>query len=396
MKAVVSLLLVAWLGGGPAGAHDRSTSYSSWDIQGRRAHVTVRLTALETSHYPWGVGTDRRTFEAKLGEYLTGRLRLHAGDTPCRVTDGPRPLDAALGQLAVEWALACPEEGTLSVRSDLFLDVAPMHLHFAYVTVAGGPPEERVLTAGERTWALAGTDAGGTSLLGYVRLGIEHILTGYDHLAFLLALLLLGGSVGEVAGVVTGFTVAHSITLGLDVLGRIRPEQAAIEALIGLSIALVAAENVWLVGARGAGLPVVVVGGLGALALVAVAGHGSVPALTLAGLALFSACYFGLLGRVRRTARLRWAIAFFFGLVHGCGFAAVLIEARVSAERLVHALFGFNVGVELGQLAVVALLWPALTFATRGDGRRRAVLVEAGSAAVLGLGLFWFVTRAYG
>jgi HupE / UreJ protein len=387
------LLLVA----APAAAHDRSTSYSTWDIQGRRAHVVARTTALEATHYPWGVGTDRAAFERTLGEYLTTRLRLFAGETPCGVVDGPRPLDVAPGQLSVEWTLACPDTGGLTIKDDLFFDVAPMHLHIAHVTIDGGVPEERVLTASERTWTLsAGAGLEGTSLPGYVRLGIEHILTGYDHLAFLLALLLLGGTLGEVAGVVTGFTVAHSITLGLAVLGRIHPERAAIEALIGLSIALVAAENVWLVGARGPLVPVVVSGGLVLLALVAAAGHGAVPALTLAGLALFTVCYFGLLRRVARTARLRWAIAFLFGLVHGCGFAAVLIEAHVAATRLVHALLGFNLGVELGQLGVVALLWPVLVWITRGDGRRRALVVEAGSAAVLALGLFWFVSRAYG
>ena len=120
------------------------------------------------------------------------------------------------------------------------------------------------------------------------------------------------------------------------------------------------------------------------------------PALTLAGLAVFTTCYFALLGRVRRTAQLRWAIAFLFGLVHGCGFAAVLLQAHLPAERLVHALLGFNLGVELGQLSVVALLWPVLAVVTRGDAGRRRLVIEVGSAAVLGLGLFWYVTRSFG
>ncbi len=394
MRGLLAVLVLLAL---PAGAHDRSTSYSTWRIDGRRAQVTVRFTALEATHYPWGVGTDRAAFAQALGAYVTDHLRLLAGETACAVADGSRLLTTAPGELAAEWTLDCPGTGALRVETQLFFDVAPQHLHIAHVTVDGGLAEERVLTRGDPSWALAGP-AGleGTSLAGYVGLGIEHILTGYDHLAFILALLLLGGSIGEVAGVVTGFTVAHSLTLGLAVLGAIHPQRAAIEALIGLSIALVAAENVWLVGGRGWGLPAVVTAVLALLALAAAAGHGAVPALTLAGLALFAACYFGLLGQARHAARLRWAVAFLFGLIHGCGFASVLIEAHVAAGRLVYALLGFNLGVELGQLGVVALLWPVLVVLTRGNPQRRVLVVETGSAAVLGLGLFWFVTRAYG
>ena len=136
---------------------------------------------------------------------------------------------------------------------------------------------------------------------------------------------------------------------------------------------------------------------IAAASLAALAGIGSVPPLTLAGLALFTLCYFALLDRAPAPVSVRWAIAFLFGLVHGFGFAGVLTEAQLPTDRLVRALFGFNVGVELGQLAAVALVWPLLQwiFGARG-GRYRPVLVDAGSAAVLAVGLFWFVTRSYG
>ncbi len=94
---------------------------------------------------------------------------------------------------------------------------------------------------------------------------------------------------------------------------------------------------------------------------------------------------------------MRWAIAFIFGLVHGFGFAAVLGEAGLPADRVVHALFGFNLGVELGQLGVVALLWPLLRAAIRARNQRIGLaVVELGSASVLALGVFWFVTRTFG
>ncbi len=375
--------------GGPAAAHDRTTSYSTWEMRGREARVTVRLADLDVSRFPWATAPDGAR---QLAAYLTQHLRLAAGATACPVTDGPRALDGTAGRQVWEWTVTCPDERDLRIESDVLLDVAPSHLHFARVTRDGAAGPERVLSAGERVWQLDDPRARGSSVASYVVLGIEHIATGYDHLAFLAALLLIAGSLGEVARIVTGFTAAHSLTLALAVLGWVRPERAPIEALIGLSIALVATENVWLAGARGRTLPGVVAGALAVLALVAAAGVGRVPAVTLAGLALFAACYFPLLRRVTRPAALRWGLAFLFGLVHGFGFAAVLVDARLETARLARALVGFNTGVEVGQLAVVALVWPLLQVAIR----RRVGLVEAGSAAVAGLGLFWFVTRAYG
>jgi hypothetical protein len=273
------------------------------------------------------------------------------------------------------------------------LDVAPSHLHFT--RLAGGA--ERVLSDGERDWPLPdGNAATGASLADWIALGVGHIATGYDHLVFLLALLLLAGSLGSAARVVTGFTLGHSLTLGLAVAGVVTPARGAVEALIGLSIALVAVENVWLAGGRrDPVLPVAVVLLLLASAGVAVR-RGTVPAVALCGLAFFAACYFALLGGTRRPEVLRWLVAALFGLVHGFGFAGVLAGMALPRGHLLAALFGFNLGVELGQLAAVALAWPLLRAVQRRSAGTSAALVDWGSAAVCGLGVFWFVGRAFG
>src|SRR5206468_10655902 len=109
-------------------------------------------------------------------------------------------------------------------------------------------------------------------------------------------------------------------------------------------------ENVWLAGARGRALPGVVASALAVLALVAAAGVGRVPAVTLAGLSLFAACYFPLLRRVTRPAALRWGLAFLFWLVHGFGFAAVLVDDWLVASRLYCALVGVQQGVRGGMI----------------------------------------------
>jgi hypothetical protein len=400
----VFVFALALLGmAGAAGAHTRSTSYSSWEVEGRDARVRFRIPQLELTRLPWGIVAPPR-FAAELGSYLTSGLRLEAGGVPCAVSEGPRALAAPSDRALLEWRVHCPAEGSLVIVSDLMREVAPSHLHFARLREPGGGIVERVLAGAERSWPLPAAEGAaaaepstGSSVLRYVALGVEHIATGYDHLVFLLGLLLLAARAREVVTIVTGFTVAHSITLGLAALGRVRPEAAAVEALIGLSIALVAAENGWLLSGKQRVVPAVVVALLAAAGGLAAAGVGAVPAVTLFGLALFAACYFALLERVERPSRLRFAIAFCFGLVHGFGFAGVLAEIALPQGRLLPALLGFNLGVELGQLAIVALVWPLL----RGLARVRAghwqrPVLELGTAAVCALGVFWWVGRAFG
>jgi hypothetical protein len=384
----------------PAAAHDRGTSYSSWDIRGTAARVVVRLTELDVSRFPWAAAAGTE-LPRRLGAYLADHLLLSANGSPCALADGPRPLAADPGIVLYEWYLSCPSRDRLQIQSTLLREVSPSHLHFARARVDSAAPVERVLSERGDFWLLNGDggtqgQAHGTDLLGYVLLGIEHILTGYDHLAFVFALLLLGASFAEVAKVVTGFTVAHSITLAAMVLGYLRPDATPIEALIGLSIALVAAENCWQRSAHTVVVPFIVAAALLLLAFAGMAGYGRVPAVTFFGLGLFALCYFGLLRAAGNPTSLRWAIAFLFGLVHGFGFAAVLDQAGLPDDRIFSALLGFNAGVEIGQLAVVAAIWPLLRLAASRHRVLHGWVVEAGSAAVLALGVFWFLTRTYG
>ncbi|HEY8492459.1 MAG TPA: HupE/UreJ family protein [Myxococcota bacterium] len=407
LAVAFGLALAAWLSAGGAAAHGRSLSWSNWRLTTDGAVARVRVPLLELTRL--GIDPLRDPgAPASIAQRIAAELRLARGGQPCEPLGDPLPAAAPEGQAVWEWRVRCPRAGAYTLSTRFLLDAAPSHLHFARVEDARGAVRERVLTDAEPSWALgdpaaehagdeAADDAAGTTLAGYLVLGVEHIATGWDHLAFVLALLLLAGSVREVAGLVTGFTVAHSVTLALAVLGLVRPEPAAVEALIGFSIALVAAENGWLLGGGGRAVPAVVTGGLLVLAALAAAGLGAVPAGALAGLALFSACHFALLGRVERPARLRAAVAFAFGLIHGFGFAGILAELALPRERLVPALLGFNLGVELGQLAIVAAAWPVLaTLARVAGGRPHRWVAELGSAAVCGLGLYWFLTRSLG
>lgn len=390
-----------------AQAHTRSVSYSSWRFEEAGARVKVRIPRLELTRIALDAPPEDVALSAKAAQYLAGRLLLTSGDSTCNPIGSPEQRSADEGWAAFSWSYACPAGAPDRLETAILLDVAPSHAHFARVNLSNGRVRERVLTEYAPSWSFAtalspgeeGTaaEAAGSSIASYVVLGFDHILSGWDHLAFVLALLILAGSLREMARVITGFTIAHSLTLALAVLGFVHPEAAAVEAIIGFSVALVAAENAWALAGRGKLIPVVSVGLLAVCAAFALAGYGAVSAVSLVGLAVFSGCHFAMLERSERPARIRAALAFAFGLVHGFGFAGVLGEMQLPIERLAPALFGFNVGVELGQLAVVVLIWPLLRGLERlFDGRLHRLTVDAASAGICGLGLFWFITRAFG
>lgn len=394
------VVLSITLGTAPtAAAHGRSMSYSTWKLDAAGARVELRLKEIELTREAPGHA---------FGESLPAELTLEAGGVPCVGVEATRARTAPEGWAIYRWRVRCEASDGRVIRSQLFRTTASGHTHFLRVEAPEGSDRrlhEHILVTGRDEGveldarAGLGPDARAANaqsdIASFVRLGGEHIASGWDHLAFVLALLLLAGSLREVALLVTSFTAAHSLTLGLAVLGLVRPEPLAAEVLIAFSIALVAAENGWLLGGRGRAIPTLSVATLLAIGAAAVLGRVALGPLFWLGLALFSACHFGLLQHSPRPARLRTALAFAFGLLHGFGFAGVLMEMALPTDGIVRALLGFNVGVELGQLAVVGLAWPLLSTLRRANPSASRWVAELGSATILGLGLFWLAVRAF-
>ena len=165
---------------------------------------------------------------------------------------------------------------------------------------------------------------------------------GIDHILFVLALLLAGGTIKQLAGITTGFTVGHTITLALSTLDVVRPPAALIEPLIALSIAIVAGEAL----------------------------SGTLP-------------------------KYRWKVATFFGLIHGFGFARALQEFDLSKVNTAEALFGYNLGVELGQLTIVLTIGPLVLLAHRNP-HTKLFVTRIAPALILIAGLWWFFQRVFG
>lgn len=364
-RAAVLLFLLA---AGAAGAHPLRLSTGDYRAHGQVVEVRLRLAAQELAAVTRldadGDGrltqADLDALGAALPRTLLGELRVAAGASACTFDPpGPARLDAderaAAGAepdgIAVTGTFRCPAEvSSLRVAVGL-VDLLPAgHTHLARVRLegpAGAELSERVAEAGQATFTVE-RRAQGTPGLRFLTLGIEHIFGGWDHLAFLFALLLLGGSAGALVRIVTSFTVAHSVTLALATLGVLVPPARVVEPLIALSILAVAAENLWALRAGPA--------------------------------------------RAAQALAHRWALTFAFGLVHGFGFASALRELELPREHLATALVSFNLGVELGQVAVVALALPLLAAAQRAPAWSR--WGPRGASAAVGLaGVWWTIER---
>ncbi|MFN0103726.1 MAG: HupE/UreJ family protein [Bryobacteraceae bacterium] len=300
-------------------AHDLGVTGVQVRIEGGRTHVRVQAHALQL----------------QTGPDLAKRLRLRL--------DGELFSEAGKVVPATENGIVAWEASRDGVPGSIVMD-APLfpedEADRTLVTLMrdGVPAGEAILAATSAPVVLG--EKGSSALLRFVPVGIEHILFGPDHIAFLLALLLPGGRMRSLLMVITAFTVAHSVTLALAVLGFVRPIPWLVEGVIALSIVATAGENLLSKGTRG--------------------------------------------------AEIRAVYAAGFGLVHGFGFAGALGEVGLPAEVLGWALAGFNVGVEIGQLGIVVVVVPLLAWIGRRD-----MVVRYGSMAIIAVGLYWTVERLF-
>ena len=224
--------------------------------------------------------------------------------------------------------------------------------------IEGGTQTAR-LTPSQPGFKLLGTSDLATVALTYFKLGVEHILLGFDHLLFVLALLLLVGGWRRLVGTITAFTLAHSLTLAAATLGWVQVPQAPVEAVIALSIMFVAVEIL----------------------------HRQQ-------------------GRIGIAVRKPWVVAFVFGLLHGLGFAGALREVGLPDHAIPLSLAFFNVGVEVGQLLFVAAVFLLFRAVSQLMRRRalaglrlpwpNAIVTRTVSYVIGTLAAFWLIERTYG
>jgi len=367
-----ALALAAFAGG--AQAHKSSDSYLQldarpgalalrWDIALRDLDVALDLDADADGKLTWG---EIRTAWPRIEAYATARIAIEG----CPLEPGERGLERRSdGAYAVlHLSSNCTLPSPPPIRYSLFAEVDPTHRGIAKVERPGEPVVLSVLDparSGAGGPAAAGPAASGASGSAaaaatpsrwqFLEEGIRHILGGYDHVLFLLCLLLpavmrrrdgrwqpverLSQAILPVAGIVTAFTVAHSITLALAALKLVSLPSWFIEPAIAVTIVLAAIDNVWPV------FP------------------------------------------VRRVV-----VTFFFGLIHGFGFASVLAELNLPTADFAWALLQFNLGLEVGQLLVV-IAATAVLFGLRHRLRYAQVVIRGGSLVAMAIAGLWFVER---
>ncbi len=370
---LASLLLFVFLFlPAPAFAHQSSVSYSTVHVadDGRVDYVLQRSArdlyeALELDRDREASDEEIRAGQGLLQHYAQSQLRIADGTKACPLE--PRGIELVHQTdrfVKLHFVARCGAPiKLLAIDYDLFFDLDPAHVGMIQVTHAGETVRRELSSDASRfEWDLETAAAPtSTSFADFIEHGVEHIFTGYDHICFLLGLLLVATIRGRrtpatttatyepraaraalvlVLKTVTAFTVAHSLTLIAAALGWVQLPSRVVESAIAASIVYVAVENI-----------------------------------------------------VTIEPRNRWPLAFGFGLVHGMGFASVL-RPMLPPSGIVPPLLAFNVGVELGQLSIVAIVLPLLLLAARRSaaGYRRVVVL--GGSAIIGLfGTLWLIDR---
>lgn len=351
-----------------AWAHKPSDSYlgivvangglsGRWDIALRDLEFAIGVDADGNGEITWG---ELRARHADIASYALARLAVRADDAACSLQPGAQQVDEHTdgAYTVLPLVITCPHvPEKLTLHYTLFADIDPQHRGLLNLRVDGAT-RSAVLgpQAASQTFELAQVSRW-RQFVDFAREGVWHIWIGFDHILFLLSLLLpavlvwrarrwqpadtLRASFWEVFRIVTAFTVAHSITLSLATLGMVALPSRLVESAIAASVVLAALNNV---------RPVI---------------HDR-----------------------------RWAVAFGFGLIHGFGFASVLSDLGLPRDALALALVGFNLGVEGGQLAIVAVFLP-IAFALRRTTLYRRGVMLGGSLLVALLAGVWLVERVF-
>jgi hypothetical protein len=359
----------------------------------------VRMSITFPDKEAESVGHGSRPSDAELVTYLTPHIGVTAGKRVCSLSAPAHMLLAATGFRRGEYDFDCPTDKDLVLHFDAFFDLIPSHVDFAQIQFADGDVVEQLFAKETSQLDLSESQGGkfkGAGFIQFVKMGVMHIFTGIDHMSFLLGLVLISRRLRDLVFVVTGFTLGHSITLALAVTGIIRPHGQYIDALVALTIALVGVENVVVSLERPAKIALATGAFLLVMAMMSFEGIGVLPPELLLGTAMFSAAYLLISGRLHESGRLRMVVTTIFGLIHGFGFAADLLEARLPPEKLAQILFGFNIGVEVGQLTVVLVVTGLVMLARRIKlASPRPITVDILGSALIAEGLAWFLSRSF-
>ena len=378
-------------------AHQRSESYSKVLINHYENNFevetvfSIQLSVLSKMQWPLSSNWEQEVLShVKSNFYI---------DSECEFKETPKFFTSTTtGYIRLSWSEECQGE-VVKLKNNAFFDLDTTHAHISTFKIDGQSYPEKLFTSQSRSWQEGvldrnrGNENEG-SIWDYFLLGIKHISTGYDHIAFLLGIILLNRRKRSLLIAITGFTLGHSLTLALGVMNFVSPSTSFVESLIGYSILLISLEflaketeqyELYSKSIFFISIPFLI--------FYSFFGINSY-LLGLFGIVLFTISYFNLSNRLR-DFNLSIAVTALFGLVHGFGFAGTLTEVGLPEDRIVSALLGFNLGVEIGQITIVLLFFLIVSLLRNIQYLRGLSLEPLAAVFLASLGSFWFIERIF-
>ena len=349
----------------PLNAHYFSESFSKWNVVDNKVEANFSLLTLESTRIFQVENYQKIMFEENLSEtdvfkiYLSQHLKVTSEGKNCSLVDEIKELNSQEGSLNLSLNFECPSNKEIKIINNALFNLVQSHIHIARIYIDNNLYTEKALFFNDQSIDLneeKENNSFSNSFYKFFSLGLDHILSGYDHLLFILGLLLLVTNLKRLLLVITGFTIGHSLTLSLSVINIIQVKSSLVEALIGYTIMFVGLEYLYkenndhrvsMIFIKTLSLFLLIFGNLI---------NPNFPYFLILGILLFSLGYFYLLKNLNSENNLLSIITIIFGLIHGFGFGGFLLGSKISSENIFSGLLGFNLGVEVGQIIFVLLI----------------------------------------
>ena len=349
----------------PLNAHYFSESFSKWNVVDNKVEANFSLLTLESTRIFQVENYQKIMFEENLSEtdvfkiYLSQHLKVTSEGKNCPLVDEIKELNSQEGSLNLSLNFECPSNKEIKIINNALFNLVQSHIHIARIYIDNNLYTEKALFFNDQSIDLneeKENNSFSNSFYKFFSLGLDHILSGYDHLLFILGLLLLVTNLKRLLLVITGFTIGHSLTLSLSVINIIQVKSSLVEALIGYTIMFVGLEYLYKEN-NDHRVSMIFITTLSLLLLI----FGNLinpnfPYFLILGILLFSLGYFYLLKNLNSENNLLSIITIIFGLIHGFGFGGFLLGSKISSENIFSGLLGFNLGVEVGQIIFVLLI----------------------------------------
>ena len=349
----------------PLNAHYFSESFSKWNVVDNKVEANFSLLTLESTRIFQVENYQKIMFEENLSEtdvfkiYLSQHLKVTSEGKNCLLVDEIKELNSQEGSLNLSLNFECPSNKEIKIINNALFNLVQSHIHIARIYIDNNLYTEKALFFNDQSIDLneeKENNSFSNSFYKFFSLGLDHILSGYDHLLFILGLLLLVTNLKRLLLVITGFTIGHSLTLSLSVINIIQVKSSLVEALIGYTIMFVGLEYLYKEN-NDHRVSMIFITTLSLLLLI----FGNLinpnfPYFLILGILLFSLGYFYLLKNLNSENNLLSIITIIFGLIHGFGFGGFLLGSKISSENIFSGLLGFNLGVEVGQIIFVLLI----------------------------------------